>query len=196
MAAHVYLPALSGGSANDRYANRLFKVRPDGGGQQAICPVQPWRPALFGFVQELSWRSDGTRLLVAMTARGVWHLALLSPSTGKFSVPFDGLDLTWGTWSPSGSRIAAGAAKLWPGAPSAPYRLLVMDPSGTSRTLLAQTAGAGFLDAATWSPDSAWIACAVSDDDGSHELRIVSVNTKKVLTIAEGVREPAWCPRL
>jgi Tol biopolymer transport system component len=177
---------------------QLFLVHPDGRRQRRIGHL------IYGFPQRVSCRPDGSRIALTLYYKmGYGSVWTLHRSTGHYADSFPNQYLGYAAWSPDGSRMACERSDDQTYI-QGPAHLAAMDVKTHAVTdLLAVDRGFEwpYLYGA-WSPDGAWLACAIGEHQGSYpdflpperSIEIVSVAGQTSYPILDDADEPAWRP--
>lgn len=194
VAAHAYSAYPS--TAEGLNAAQIYLVRLKGTLQRRVGPL------VYGLPERLSWRPTGSQMLLTQYySMGYSSVKTFSLTKRRYSSTFGKtVVLSKAVWSPDGRRIAAERPddQTYIGGSA---RLVVYDARTHARTdVLAVDRGYDWtLLHASWSPDGAWLACAVGDrslwdEDGVSGIEIVPAGGGSSALVMDDGGEPAWRP--
>ena len=195
--AYSSYPDMAGGL----FALQLYLVRPDGTKQRRIGPLQPGMA-----VDSLTWRPNGSQLLLIPWNRGAGHLVVYDLVAKRYSEPYGNREMWNAVWSPDGTRIAASVlddrndSSPYPsghgGMPAYPQHLVVIDPQmqeevhfwAPGRSIHSPVHPA-------WSPDGVWLACSYPNEgERSWDTLLVSADGSESSLLMADAEYPAWRP--
>ena len=177
--------------------NQLYLVHPDGTSQRRIGPLIQ---GIYGGINELSWRPDGSQLLMSEVFRqGGGRAVVYDLHSEEVTVPFPsergGRTMWNAAWSPDGGHIAA-SVKDDPAVWNGPDHVVVIDmQSRAERSLELPNQAENHAIQLVWSPDGAWLACASFEGWAEQPtLYLVSVDGRQSRLLAAKAASPAWRP--
>lgn len=175
---------------------QLFLVHPNGSRQRRIGHL------IYGYPERVSCRPDGSRIALTLYYKmGYSSVWILKRSSGRYANSFPKQYLNYAAWSPDGESLACERSddQTYIQGPAQLVAMSVKTRSWTSLLAVDRGLEWPYLYAA-WSPDGAWLACAIGEHQGTYpdyatpvrNVEIVSASSGDSYEILSDADEPAW----
>jgi TolB protein len=178
---------------------QIASVNPNGTGRQvALASTQGVH------YQRIAFSSDGSRIAFADDANGSSGIAVANADGSGVNRLTDGVNDSWPSWSPDGTKIAFSGTGFDPGIRrcavgvdiDCPTDIYVMDADGSDLTRLTTDTAPEYHP--VWSPDGTRIAFVTYRADGGAVISVMNADGTGERPISSGTNgsdsSPSWSP--
>ena len=178
-----------------RRGGELYRVYSNGSRETRLTETD-------GKVGDYSWSPDGNKILYTLVVEeefnsDIWVMNADGSSASRLTAPteeyVEPTKNDFGTWSPSGSKIAYTSVL---GLHSS--NLIVMEPDGSGKQSLTGFSG-NYFSAVAWAPDASKLVFESDSSEVGQYIGVVNSDGSGLTTVAYGYLTPqtqSWQPEL